>query len=236
MGQNNFSSFTIIIPTLNEEKNIAKLLSLLTRSYKGVHIIVSDDGSTDNTRKEVLKAESQNSNIALFEHDKYMEHGLTASIVDASLKVNTDYIIVMDGDLQHPPELVKSIAKRMRKSDLCIGTRTEVKNWGIYRKLLSKSISYFVYFVFKLRGKPTCSDMMSGFFGIRANLLKKLAKERREEFVLGGYKVLLDILRMLDKKTKISEVRYATFHPRVVGKSKLRIRHMLEVLVSAFRA
>ncbi len=235
MERGSFSGFTIIIPTLNEANNIGRLIAALAGRYKGVHIIVSDDGSRDGTREEVLEASGANSNILLFDHSKFKEHGLTASVVDAARLVKTEYVIVMDGDLQHPPEVVGKIAAGLRKSDLCIGVRTQVKNWGLHRIILSKGISYIVYLVFRIRGKATCSDMMSGFFGIRAEILERLARRNRKGFVLDGYKVLLDILRMLDKNARIFEVGYPTFHPRNEGRSKLRIKHMIEVLVSAFR-
>jgi hypothetical protein len=91
------------------------------------------------------------------------------------------------------------------------------------------------YVVFKARGKPVTRDMMSGFFGIRSGIIKALARRRRKDFVMHGYKVLLDILRMADREVSICEVEYSTFHRRIYGRSKLKLRRMAEVLESTFR-
>ena len=45
--------FTIILPTFNEQKNISKMIRTLSELLPGVHIIVSDDGSTDGTKEDV---------------------------------------------------------------------------------------------------------------------------------------------------------------------------------------
>ena len=47
-----YSDLTVIIPTLNEEGNISSIIRELAKRYAGVHVIVSDDGSTDKTKKE----------------------------------------------------------------------------------------------------------------------------------------------------------------------------------------
>ena len=51
-----YKDVTIVIPTLNEEKNIEKLITLLKKTYKGITVIVVDDGSKDNTQIVTKKA------------------------------------------------------------------------------------------------------------------------------------------------------------------------------------
>ncbi|MEM3827546.1 MAG: glycosyltransferase [Candidatus Micrarchaeaceae archaeon] len=230
-----FSDLTVIIPTLNEEGNIGRLIQILTRMYNNVRIIVSDDGSTDQTKKEVMKANATNRRVVFIDHSAAKTKGLTSSVIYAAMKVKTPKVVVMDGDMQHPPKIVGKIAAQLGNNDLCVGVRVKVKNWGLYRMILSKGISDFSYLVFMMRGKPTCNDMMSGFFGIKTSLLKDIISANREGFVMKGYKVLLDILRMAGRDIKIAEVPYSTFHPRKKGKSKLRAVHMVDVLISTFR-
>jgi len=230
-----FSETTVIIPTLNEAGNIGRLIKRLSKLYYGINIIVCDDGSTDGTAERVKKIAASDHRVMFVDHSKAGVKGLTASVIYAAELVATPKIVVMDGDMQHPPELVGKIAHMLDESDLCIGIRTHVNNWGWYRRFLSKGISYFSYFIFKIRRKRTCDDMMSGFFGIKTKLFKRIIAEHKEEFVLRGYKVLLDTLRMLNKGVKISELPYITFHPREKGWSKLKIRHMVDVLISTLR-
>lgn len=232
-GRRGFSDLTVVIPTLNECDNIDKVISVLKGLYEGVHIIVSDDGSTDGTIEKVRSIARRDGNVRLLDRRDKEVKGLTASVVDAALMADTRKIVLMDADLQHPPELVGEIARKLDDYDLCIGVRTVVKRWGFHRRLLSKGISYFSFFVFKLRGKITCDDMMSGFFGIRTALFTWTINRNRRGFVYKGYKVLLDTMRMLDKnETRVKELPYSTFHDRASGSSKLTLRHMAEVVVS----
>lgn len=232
-----YSDLTLIIPTLNEEGNIKMLLGLLQNSYPDINVIVADDGSADKTQKSVLEISKRNKRIKLLDRSK-RQHGLTASVLDAAMIIKTGKIIVMDGDMQHPYQKVREMAKVLDHCDLVIGVRTRVENWGLQRRLISLSISSLAYLVFLLRGKPTCSDMMSGFFGIRAALFKSIIKGNRASFVGKGYKVLLDTLRIIDGNVKIDEVKYSTFQNRKYGKSKLSglgINHATDTLKSILR-
>ncbi|MDE1871379.1 MAG: glycosyltransferase [Candidatus Micrarchaeota archaeon] len=228
----NFSDLTVIIPTLNEAKNIPRLIDLLTRRYKDVRIMVADDGSSDGTQEAVTRLSRGNSNIKLLDRSGNRDHGLTSSVIDAATRVNTAKTVVMDGDLQHPFQKVGEIAKALDGNDLVIGVRTTVRNWGIQRRIISMCMNSFVYSAFKLAGRPTCSDMMSGFFGIRTALFKTLIRNNRSEYVGSGYKVLLDTLRVIGKDARIDEVPFGTFHERKYGESKLGIKQVWNTLKS----
>jgi dolichol-phosphate mannosyltransferase len=219
-----YSDLTVIIPTLNEVDNIGGLIRRLTSGYKNVSVIVSDDGSTDGTKEVVLACSRRN-----------RTHGLTASVLDAAMQTRTGKIVVMDGDLQHPPQKVRKIADLLDDCDLCVGVRTTVKNWGLHRRIISKGYAYFSVVVFKLRDKPVCNDMMSGFFGVKTTLFKRLIREHRDRFVEDGLKILLDVLKLLDSNVRMHEVPYVTFHERKEGKSKFSFKHVVSTLKSTFR-
>lgn len=228
-----FSDLTVIIPTLNEVDNVPRLVSLLLQRYNGISIIVADDGSTDGTKEAVaLAAKAYRNRVRFLDRKGKSVHGLTASVLDAASVVSTNKTVVMDGDMQHPFQKVGEMSKSLDDNDLVIGTRSTVKDWGIGRRVMSKCMSSFVYTMFKLRGKPTCNDMMSGFFGIRTQLFKSLISANRKAFVYDGYKVLLDILRVINRKAVIGSVMYDTFHLRLHGKSKLGMSQIVNTLRS----
>lgn len=230
-----YSDVTVIVPTLNEAGNITKLVGVLTRSYPKISMIISDDGSKDGTAEVVRKIGKKNPRIRLLDRSRESVHGLTASVIDAALIANTGKIIVMDGDMQHPPERVKDIARKLDDYNIVVGVRTAVENWGIHRIIISKGMAYIAYATFVIRGRPVCNDIMSGFFGINANLFKNVIRKNKESFVPTGYKVLLDTLRLVGGDVKVGEVRYSTFRGREYGQSKLRFKHMLNALSSTFR-
>ncbi|EQD62494.1 glycosyl transferase family protein [mine drainage metagenome] len=230
-----YDNLTIIVPTLNEGDNIGVLISELKSRYRRAKIIVADDNSTDSTKSAVLAMKRKYMGITFFDRRKKRNHGLTASVVDAASHVHTKYIVVMDGDLQHPPDVVKQIYGALQENDIVVGVRKRVKGWGFYRMLLSKGITIITIFIFLLRRKKIVSDPMSGFFGVRTAIFDKVIRDNKDGFVPGGYKVLLDLLRMVGPSVSIAEVGYNTFHARRYGRSKLRIRHMVDVLRSALR-
>lgn len=230
-----YSDTTVIIPTLNERKNIGRLIGQLLSEYRGIHVIVSDDGSTDGTQEEVRSISRRNVNVSFLDRRGKREHGLAASVLDAALATRTGKIIVMDGDMQHPPIKVGELSDALDRSELAVAVRTSVEHWGLHRRIISKSMAYMAYLVFELRRRRVCNDIMSGFFGIRASLFKSLIREHRQAFVPSGYKVLLDILRLCDSNKSLEEVYYSTFHSRQYGQSKFRFRHVINTLRSTFR-
>ncbi|MCL5680353.1 MAG: glycosyltransferase [Candidatus Marsarchaeota archaeon] len=229
-----YSKLTIIIPTLNEAKNIKILIGKLLQMYKGVHIIVVDDGSTDATKAETLFF-SKKADVKFLDRSNEKVHGLTASVLDAAQAVNTRDIIVMDADLQHPPEKVKKIAQALESCNLVIGIREEVKDWGVYRKLVSKSVSTFCNVVFAIRGKKTSNDIMSGFFGIKSVFFKSIIRKHKDSYIGTGYKVLLETLKFIDSSEKVIEVPYTGFHDRVYGKSKAGTRQLKDIIKATLR-
>ncbi len=227
-----YSDLTVIIPTLNERDSIKKVLGALTKRYANASIIVSDDGSDDGTRDAVRALGRRNGRIRLLDRSQKKEHGLTASVLDAATIAGTRKIVVMDGDMQHPPAKVGSIAKALDRYNLVVGVRTRVRDWGVRRKAISRGMDSLSRISFALQNKRTCSDMMSGFFGIDAPMFRDMIARRRGRFVGEGYKVLLDILKLMDRRSSIGEVYYTTFHIRKEGSSKFGFRHVLPTLKS----
>ncbi|MGC8669853.1 MAG: glycosyltransferase [Candidatus Micrarchaeia archaeon] len=230
-----YSDLTILIPTLNEVDNIGKILQVLNSKYKKAKIIVIDDGSSDSTKSVVSNFSKKHANVMLFDRSRERVHGLAISIMEGALKVHTKKIVVIDADMQHPPSKVRELYRKLDHFDIVVGVRSKVENWGIARMLVSKSVAYLAYFIFKLRGKYTCNDMMSGFFGIKADLFKSTVLNNWGSYVHTGYKVLLDTLRIAGPGLKIGEVQYSTFHKRSAGKSKVGFRVALNVVESILR-
>ena len=126
-------------------------------------------------------------------------------------------ILVMDGDLQHPPEEINKLYNKIKKNyDFVIGDRglLKKKNKGLklYR-LLSSIILIFIVNTFL--GFKT-NDPMSGFFAFKKKIYilnkKKLSKK--------GYKILLDLIYSTTKKVKICDVQI-NFNSRGEGFSKM---------------
>ncbi|MBQ8118506.1 MAG: glycosyltransferase family 2 protein [Lachnospiraceae bacterium] len=99
---------SIVLPAYNEEQNIgntAKVLAeLLEKEGITYELVFISDGSVDGTYEEILKAAKENPNVkgAQFSRNFGKEAGIFAGLELAT----GDAVIVMDCDLQHPPEVI----------------------------------------------------------------------------------------------------------------------------------
>ena len=229
----NFEDITLIIPTLNEGKNIGKLLSIVTKTHPKINIIVADEGSKDDTQSIVRKWRKKKRSIKLLDRKNKQPHGLTASVLDAVLITKTKYFIVIDGDLQHPPEKIKDIAERLEKYDLVVGARKKVANeWKFFRRLMSYIATYLALTRAALTG-TTSKDILSGFFGARTKLFQKTYAQNKNSFVPESYKILLDFLKV-SKNLKLAHIHYI-FGIRKEGDSKIGSQHVYYFLKSLLK-
>jgi dolichol-phosphate mannosyltransferase len=222
--------FTVIIPTLNEERNIGKLVTRLVRLYPQIRIIVADDGSTDATQRIVSKIAQANPLVKLLDRSRESVHGLTASVIDAVKQTETRHITIMDGDFQHPPERIRAFAKLLHEGKhVAVGTRAKISvPWAAHRKCMSKFATHVCRLRLKITGAATL-DPLSGFFATRRDLFVKYVRKAPNRFEPRGYKVLFDFLKQLPSNTPLAEVPF-NFDTRKQGSSKMNSRHIFYFL------
>ncbi|MBS3122883.1 glycosyltransferase [Candidatus Woesearchaeota archaeon] len=243
----NYQDTTIIIPTFNEEKNIAQLIDKIKKLLPKAKIIVSDDGSLDKTQVTVKKAAKKwakgskeekgekEESVILLDRTKTLVHGLTVSVIDAINLCKTSYFVVIDADFQHPPEKIKEVVNKLRASvEIVVGNRIKVsEDWSVSRIIISKTAYMLGYLRLLLKKFPKY-DIVSGFFGGRTELAKQVIAQNYSKFELKGYKVLFDILKYLPSNAKIDKVDYE-FGIRKAGQSKLNKKVMFYYLRSLFK-
>jgi len=231
-----YSDTTIILPTLNEQRNISNVLEGIITRYKGCHIIVADDGSQDGTKKTVLSVGYKN--LTFLDRSEEQVHGLTVSVLDAIELVKTRYFVVMDADGQHPYEKVQDIVNMLRLAGgLVIASRVEVeKKWPFSRKVISCLGSVLGKISLLARGKNFLNcDILGGFFGCELNSWNECIPDRsgRKRFRPKGYKVLFDFLKLTPNDLKIEEAYYK-FATRRAEISKINPKIYLEFIKSCF--
>ena len=109
---------TVIVPTFNERDNIAALVARVSTAVRGrdVEILFVDD-STDDTPAMIREvAASAELPVRVLHRDK-PEGGLGGAVVEGIRSAAYDVCIVMDGDLQHPPELLPEMIDRYEDGD-----------------------------------------------------------------------------------------------------------------------
>jgi glycosyltransferase involved in cell wall biosynthesis len=224
------TDISVIVPTRNEKGNIAVLVDRLSSVLRGrsAEVIFVDD-STDDT-PETISEVASHSRLpvrCIHREDGQQVGGLGGAVLEGLRAARGSFAVVMDGDLQHPPEDVPSLLKALEagSADLVVATRyngagTSKGLSNGLRMAVSRltTLSARVVFPRKLRG---VSDPMSGFFALRLRALD--VGELRPI----GFKILLEIVSRGSLRT--DEVGFA-FGARFSGESKAGLREGVRFL------
>lgn len=224
------NKLSIIIPILNEEKNILPLTKKIIRNLKNIkyEIIFVDDNSVDASKIILKKLKKKYKFFnPIF---RIKKRDLTKSCFDGIQKAKYKNILIMDGDLQHNPKYIKIMLKifYQKKLDIVVGARKLLygKNRGLseIRRFASIVLIYF-FRVFKIN----TNDPMSGFF-----LFKKKIFLKNKNFYFGkGFKILADILINSKGKLKTKDI-YINFDKRFYSKSKMNYKTLIIIIYFYF--
>ncbi len=181
----NAKILSIVIPMFNEEGNVANILKEIHTATKQIpmalEIILVDDGSSDDTWKEIEKSINQYPYLKglrlsrNFGHQHALLAGLNASSGDA--------VVTMDGDLQHPPELIPDLVKEWEKGTKIVNTkRLDKPVSSSFKRLTSK---YF-YLLFSSLSEVDVSEGSSDFRLIDRKPLDVLLSFQDSELFIRG--------------------------------------------------
>ncbi|MCM1111676.1 MAG: glycosyltransferase family 2 protein [Muribaculum sp.] len=107
---------SVVLPAYNEEQNIANTAKVLAELLAGqgidYELVFVSDGSKDDTYAEILKAAAGNPRVkgAQFSRNFGKEAGIFAGLELAA----GDAVVVMDCDLQHPPEAIPQMWEKWK--------------------------------------------------------------------------------------------------------------------------
>ncbi|MEV0178071.1 glycosyltransferase family 2 protein [Streptomyces sp. NPDC050625] len=211
---------TIVVPTFNESANIRQLLHRITESVPArlpCEVVFVDD-STDDTPEVIRQAAQDCPFPVTVLHREEAVGGLGGAVVEGLKAAGSEWIVVMDGDCQHPPSLVPELVATGERTNagLVVASRyikggSRAGLAGSYRVAVSRGATWLTKSLFprRLHG---ISDPMSGFFAIRrsavtAEVLRPL-----------GYKILLE-LAVRSRPRAVAEVPFV-FQDRFAGESK----------------
>ncbi|CVK32690.1 glycosyltransferase [Methanoculleus bourgensis] len=215
---------TVIIPTFNEEENIAAIIGAVNEVFlrSGIHgeVLVVDDSSKDLTIPIVQEIAGQNDNVRLVVRKE--DHGLSQSVVEGFGAARSDIFQVIDADFSHPPELIPKFYEAIRGgADIAIGSRYmkggDIEQWPLKRRVISLGATAFGRILF-----PEVTDPVSGFFAVRREVVSGAPLAPR------GYKILMEVLGK-GRWRSFVEIPFV-FKDREEGESKLRLETMTDYL------
>lgn len=222
---------SVIVPTYNERDNIELLINRVEEALRDVRfeLIVVDDNSPDGTAEVAAKVGERYGNIKVLKRPGRL--GLASAVIDGAREAKGEVLAVLDADLQHPPELLPLMLRKVREGyDLVVASRFVegggVEGWSAWRRLISRVAGALAKLL--LPRARAVKDVMSGYFMFKRRVLDGVELRPR------GFKILLELV-VKGGWTRVAEVPYV-FKPRLRGRSKLNLgeaasylRHLLSL-------
>jgi len=216
---------TIIVPTFNEAPNIAELVRRTGAAVAGLDAeLIFVDDSTDATPDVVAAVAATAPLPVRLIHRDVRTGGLGGAVVEGMRAAQADLCLVMDGDLQHPPEKIPALVARFAQGDVDVVAASRYLDDGTAHGLadrtrvaVSKASTALTKAMFPIRLKDA-SDPMTGFFLVDRRRIDLDGLKPR------GFKILLEILAR--RSLRIAEVPF-DFADRHAGQSKASVRQGL---------
>jgi dolichol-phosphate mannosyltransferase len=216
---------SIVVPTLNEARNLPALAARLDATLAGrcYELLIIDDAGGDET-PEVCAELSERFPIYLHVRQQALG-GLSGAVICGLDRARGEYLVVMDADLQHPPEQIPDLLGPLERNEaeFVLGSRHVDgaridQRWGSLRRINSGVASFLAR---PFAGQTR--DPMSGFFALRAETFSRAGQLNPT-----GYKVALELLCKC-RVRRVKEVPIS-FGLRAAGESKLDLRQRLRFI------
>ncbi|MFG1446385.1 MAG: glycosyltransferase [Thermoplasmatales archaeon] len=221
-------SLSIVTATLNERGNILQLIERVHNALPNVpyEIVVVDDNSSDGTSELLEKISGRDSSLKVIINSR--RNGLLSSNLKGLKESSGQIKVVMDADLQHPPELIPKMVSRIREGiDAVVMSRfvagSSINKRNPYRtSATSMAISLCHLIVPQTRN---FRDPISGFFAIGSKVVIPYERLFTSLGNRRGYKILIPIIANNVDRQFVEMPYY--FDSRHWGESKIGRENLL---------
>ena len=184
MTRTTLPTLSVVVPVLNEQQTLPELYRRTCRALDAARLpfelVVVDDGSTDDTPGVLARLAAADPRVVVvrlsrnFGHQPAVSAGLDHAAGDA--------VVILDGDLQDPPEVIPELVARWRAGfDVVYAVRTRRKEGPVRR------LGYFLFYRLLRRVADLDIPLDSGDFCLlgrpAADALRRLPE--RQRFVRG---------------------------------------------------
>ncbi|MBN3958019.1 glycosyltransferase [Nostoc sp. NMS8] len=220
---------SLVIPTYKERDNIKNVVSILSQlldeSIPGSYeLIVVDDDSPDRTWEIAQSLIPEYPVLRVMRRQQ--ERGLSSAVIRGWQAATGNVLGVIDGDLQHPPEVLMQLLRSVEQgADLAVASRHVegggVSSWSVVRRFLSRGAQLLGLVILPgVLGRV--SDPMSGYFMVRRSAIANAALNPV------GYKILLEVIGR-GNVDQVAEVGYV-FRERTEGESKVTWKQYIDYI------
>ena len=135
---------TVLIPAYNEETNIAPLYERLCSALEStvkkydLEFLFVNDGSRDGTLSKLKELHASDDRVSYISFSR--NFGKETAMIAGLDYARGDAVVIMDSDLQHPPEVIPEMIEKWEKgADDVYGVRTNRKADGALKKIMAKA-------------------------------------------------------------------------------------------------
>jgi glycosyltransferase involved in cell wall biosynthesis len=203
---------SIVVPTLNEEKNIAKVIHGIRKNLRSdrYEILVVDGHSRDNT---VRIAKSLGARVI------YDSEGKGSALIKGFNAAKGSIIVSMDADLSNEPKELNLLVESIRIGyDVCMGSRFMVGGGSEDISGIRVIGNKFFVFIVNLIFRSHYSDMCYGYRSFRKSIIRKLRLKEKgfgieTEININAVKARLKVIEIpsTEKKREAGEAKLRTF-------------------------
>lgn len=156
-------TISIVIPSFNEESNIEVMVSALHNVMEKLdynhRLVFVDDGSSDHSLKVLERLSKTDSKLFYIELSKNFGHQNALKAGVDMVKDNSDAVITMDGDMQHPPSLIPELVQKWEEGfDVVYTIRDEDKTLSYFKKKTSKGFYSLMNKLSEVKFEPGTAD------------------------------------------------------------------------------
>lgn len=149
---------SVILPAKNEAEGLRRTLPALRAQVPDAEIIISDDGSTDETAKVAVEFGAR-----VVSAPYSMGNG--AAIKRGARAASGDVLVFMDADGQHDPACIPALLGQLEEGyDMVVGARDWAGQAGVHRGLAN---AFYNWLASRMTGHKV-NDLTSGFRAVRA--------------------------------------------------------------------
>ncbi|MFW2380432.1 MAG: glycosyltransferase [Acidimicrobiales bacterium] len=227
-GSSPTAELTILVPTRNESPAIELFLERLAKAVRQPASVLfiddSDDGTPHTVRRLVERRPWGSLDVGLLHRPPgHRNGGLGSAVVEGLKAATTDWVVVMDADLQHPPEAITRLVDAVQdgQADLVVASRfTQLEaissdSLSPARQRVTQACLAATHIAFPKR-LAGVTDPLSGFFMLRRKAVDP------DMLQPDGFKILLEILGRFPR-LRVREIGFR-FDDRSAGTSKASLR------------
>ena len=222
----NLKKVSIVVPVYNEEENLRefhkRITEVMSKEPYDYSIVFVNDGSSDNSAVILNELATEDNHVEAYLLSRNYGHqmAITCGLDNAE----GDAIVTMDGDLQHPPEIVPQLLRLWEEgNEIVITKRMATEDAGFFKNLTSSAYYKLINAMSKVEITPGGSD-----FRLMDRIAVDAFKQYRERarFIRG----LVSTLGF-----KVAKVEFVA-PPRFAGHSKFNLRKMLHFALDGITA